>query len=241
MFSLSRFSVARLAMLTTLLGVSVLGSACVQDQDLLIVEHAVWFSDRDNCALSGAEDTPLAMAVDVKFDTQIAMAFLVTNNQVTYKGSNTGIDDTEVEIQTADVSLSFSGGAVSGSTFEVQLPTDAISGGDSENFLIRIPSSVTESLRATMEGLPSTTVETLEMEVVFHGRRTGQVGKSKLGSVKTRPYTYPFDICYGCLETCVLGDSCMSGMDTCPTETEWEGACGFAQGVSIVHPDCEPP
>jgi hypothetical protein len=233
--------VARLAMLTTLLGAGVLGSACVEDQDYLIVERAVWFSDRDNCALSGSEDTPLAMAVDVKFDTQIGMAFLITNNLDSYSGSNTGIDDSEIKIETAEVNLSFSGGSVSGSSFEIQLPTNAILGGNSEPFLIRIPSSVTESLRATMQGLPPTTYEVLEMEVVFKGQRAGQVGNSKLGSVTTRPYIYPFDICYGCLETCSTGEDCSGGVDMCPTETDWDGVCGFAQGVSIVHSTCEPP
>src|SRR5690349_17500854 len=134
MISYSRFRVARLATLA----VGALGIfGCVQDQDYLIVERAVWFSDRDNCVLSGSEDTPLAMQVDVMFDTRIGMGFLVTNNQAPYKYSNTGIDDTEIEIQTAEVTLHFSGGAVSGSQFEVQLPTNAITGGDSEAFLIQ--------------------------------------------------------------------------------------------------------
>lgn len=217
------------------------GSACVQSQDLLVVDRAVWFNGRDNCGLGGSEDTPLAMAVDVKFDTRIGMAFLVTNNQSVNPNSNTGIDDSEVQIETADVNLSFSGGAVSGGSFEVQLPTNQIPGGSSETFLIQIPSSVSESLRATMQGLPASSYETLEMEVVFKGRKYGQVGGSKLGVVETPPYIYPFEVCYGCLEYCGDGTACESGAPTCPTETEWDGSCGFAQGVSIVHPTCTPP
>jgi hypothetical protein len=241
MMSFPRFRVARLAMLATLLGGSVLGSACVADQDFLIVDRAVWFDDRDNCVLSDSSATPLALAVDVKFDTQIGMGFVVTNNQESYEGSNSGIDDSEVKMETAEVSLSFSGGGVAGSSFEVQLPTNAIPGGESEVFLVRIPTSVTESLRSTMQGLPETAFETLEMEVIFKGRRSGQVGNSKLGSIETRPYIYPFDICHGCLETCQLGASCDGGADLCPTATDWDGACGFAQGVSVVHSTCEAP
>lgn len=241
MISSSRFRVAPLAALIVgTLGISS-SSACVQDQDYLIVERAVWFTSRDNCALSGSEETPLAMAVDVKFDTRIGMAFLITNNQIPNKLSSTGIDDSEIAIESAEVRLFFSAGAVAGGEFEVQLPTNSIVGGESETFLIQIPSSVSESLRQTMVGLPATTYETLEMEVVFKGRRTGQAGNSKLGQVKTPAYTYPFEVCYGCLEYCQVAESCETGVETCPTETEWSGSCGFAQGVSIVHPACDPP
>lgn len=218
------------------------GSACVQDQDFLIVDRAIWFNGRDNCGLSGSEDTPLAMAVDVKFDTRIGMAFLVINNQTPNPNSNTGIDDSEILIESADVMLSFSGGALSGAAFEAQVPTNSIPGGESQTFLIQVPATVSESLRATMQGLPSTAYETLEMEVVFKGRKNGQVGKnSKLGVVETRPYIYPFEVCYGCLEYCQTEANCDDPSILCPTETEWDGSCGFAQGVSIVHPSCSPP
>lgn len=231
MFSLSGFRVARLATLTTIAVVALASSsACVQDQDYLVVNRAVWFPDPDSCALTGSEDTPLAMTADVKFDSPIAMAFSIDNNLVENQQSNTGIDDTEVRIESAEVKLSFSGGAVSGSEFEVTLPSNTIAGGESIPFLIQIPTSVTQSLRATMQSLPEGTIEFLEMEVVFKGRRTGQAGKSKLGVVKTAPYVYPFEICYGCLEVCTC---------TCPTATEWTGgSCGFAQGLSVTHPSC---
>jgi hypothetical protein len=238
MIRFSRFRVARLATLAVAVVGTAFGSACVQDQDFLIVERAIWFSDRDNCVLSGSEDTPLAMTVDVKFDTRIGMGFLISNNQESSIRSNTGIDDSEIKLETAEVSLSFSGGAVSGAQFEVQLPTNALFGGETETALIQVPASVSQSLRATMEGLPPNTYETLEMEVVFKGRRSGQSGNSKLGSVKTRPYVYPFEICYGCLEVCQDASLCDDPANVCPTQTEWDGACGFAQGVSIFHPEC---
>ena len=229
--------------LTTVLLAPLLAGACVQDQEILIVDRAVWFNGRDNCGLTGSEDTPLAMAVDVKFDTRIGMAFLVTNNQSPNENSNTGIDDSEVVIEEAEVNLSFSGGAVSGGAFTATVPTNSIAGGESETFLIQVPADVSESLRATMQGLPSTSYEVLEMEVVFKGRKSGQVGNTKIGTVETRPYVYPFEICYGCLESCQVAANC-EGATTdpvCPTETDWHGSCGFAQGVSIVHPSCTPP
>jgi hypothetical protein len=238
----SRFRVARLAMLTTLavgaVGIT-LGSGCVQDQDYLVVERAVWFDDPASCTLSD-DVTPLTMPVDVSFASQIAMGFLITNNQSPNANSNSGIDDSEIQIQTADVSLSFSGGGVSGGSFTVTLPSNSILGGESEAFLVRIPHEVGDSLRATMQGLPESTYETLEMEVVFHGRRTGQAGGTKLGSVKTAPYVYPFDVCLGCLSYCQTAEACNTP-ELCPTEAEWRGVCGYAQGARVVHSECASP
>lgn len=236
----SRFRVARLAMLTTLavgaVGIT-LASGCVQDQDYLVVERAVWFDDGDECVLGDV--TPLSMPVDVTFSSPIAMGFMIANSQFQNSNSNSGIDDTEIQIQTVDVVLSFSGGAVPGGSYTQTLPSNSIKGGDTDSFLVQVPPDVTDSLRATMQGL-GTGYETLEMEVVFNGRRTGQSGNSKLGAVKTAPYVYPFDVCLGCLSYCQAPESC-TGMEVCPTETQWKGICGFAQGVSVVHPTCEVP
>lgn len=219
---------ARAGLIAGLIALTV-GSACAQDQDFLIIERAVWFGDRESCTLSAGDESPLNMTVDVSFDTRIGMGFVVTNNQSPNPGSNTGIDDSEVVIESAEVNLSFSGGAVSSESFEVTVPTNSIPGGGSEVVLVQIPTEVTQSLRA---GMSPGQFETLEMEVVFKARKYGQAGNSKLGEVESRAYTFPFEICLGCLADCnVCG--------TCPSATEWVGACGFAQGISVYHPICD--
>ncbi|MFO7563705.1 MAG: hypothetical protein R6X02_13740 [Enhygromyxa sp.] len=207
----------------------VAGSACVQDQDFLIVERALWFGDRDDCTLGGSQETPLALAVDVSFDTRIGMGFLVTNNQSPNPGSNTGLDDSEVIIESAEVNLAFSGGAVAGGSFEVTLPSNSLGGGQSEAFLIQVPTEVSQSLRG---GMTPGQFETLEMEVVFKGRKYGQAGNSKLGEIQSRAYTFPFELCHGCLADC-------SVCGVCPSTNEWVGTCGFAQGLPIYHPSCD--
>ncbi|WP_146158114.1 hypothetical protein [Enhygromyxa salina] len=220
------------------------GVACVEDQDFVIVDRAIWFSAPDSCTLTGSEDTPLAMTVDVLYDTRIGMAFLVSNEQVQNNNSNTGIDDSEIVMETAEVSLSFSGGGVSTSAFEVTIPTNSIPGGTSQTFLIQVPADISASLRSTMQGLPAGSFETLEMEVVFKGRRTGQVGKSKLGEVKTRPYVYPFEICLGCLGICLPANDCGGAAEdppVCASEAAWAGTCGFAQGSAVYNPLCTAP
>jgi|GEM_PF-2869834 len=207
------------------------GSACVSDQDFLIVENAVWFGSRDDCTLEASGQAPLAMTADVSFDSRIALGFVVTNNQSPNPGSNTGINDSEVAITSAEVRLSFSGGAIAGSEFEVTVPSDSISGGNSRTFLIQIPTAVTLSIR---ESMTAGEYETLEMEVTFKGRKYGQAGNSSLGEVATRPYTFPLEICMGCLTYC--DDECQ-----CPTPTEWVGTCGFAQELPVYHPACTEP
>jgi hypothetical protein len=238
MISFSRFRVARLATLATLavgtVGIT-LGGACVQDQDYVIVENALWFSDRDECTLG--DEIPLAMTVDVLYDTQIAMGFSLTNMQAP---SDTVPDNSEIKVESVDVTLSFSGGALSESYHEITVPNTAILGGDSAPFLVQLPLSVTESLRATMQGLPSNAIEILEMEVVFHARRSNQVGNRALGSVTTRTFVYPLEICYGCLGYCGDDDAC-GGAAQCPDQSNWDGTCGFAQGLSVIHPACDAP
>lgn len=237
---------SRLARAGLLAGLMTLtaGVACVQDQDFLIVERALFFDGRDSCVLTGSEPTPLAMSVDVSFGGPIGMGFLVTNEQTPNAGSNTGIDDTEVFMETAEVTLSFTGGGVSTNTFEVPIPTNSIPGGESEIFLIQIPADVSASVSETMAGLPAGTVEFLEMEVIFKGRRTGQVGGTKLGVVETRPYTFPFQICYGCLQTCLPAEEC-GGVEgdapVCPNMSAWAGVCGFAQNLTVFNPLCDAP
>jgi hypothetical protein len=215
-----------------LLALALLGG-CVQEQDYVIVEKAVWFTDREACTLDDTTDTPLAMTVDVSYPTRIAMGFVVTNDQVQNKADNSGINNTKVEIETAEVTLSYSGGAVASDSFELTMPNNTIAGGDSQVFLVQAPTEVTESLRAS---LSPDQFETLEMSVVFVGRRTGASGGKALGEIRTREYTYPFDICLGCLNDCMVAEC---GVCPTPAAGEWTGTCGFAQGLSVYNPICD--
>lgn len=188
------------------------GSACVQEQDYLIVERAVWFDDPEQCVLDTNGSTPLTMVADVAFADRIGMGFVVTNNQVANANSNTGIDDTQIEVESVEVNLSFSGGAVSGGSFEATVPNNTIAGGESLPFLVQIPTEVVDSIRA---GMAPGQYEILEMDVTFKGRKYGASYGGKLGEVSTRVFTYPIEICHGCL-------SC--------------GGCGFAQPAG----ECQP-
>jgi hypothetical protein len=199
--------------------------SCASDQDYLIIENAIWASD--GCGLTASSASVASMTVDVAFPGMIGIGLTVTNNLTEYDFSNTGIDDTEIVLETAEVSLSFSGGGISANTIEVAIPTESISGGDSAAILVRVPSDVAMSLAETMANLPENTIETLEMEVVITGHRS-QSGDRKVGAIRSRVFTFPFDVCYGCLATCTCPDGTTQ---ICPTADDWTGTCGFAQGT----------
>jgi hypothetical protein len=169
---------------------------CVQEQDYLNIEKAVWFQSVDDCLLDASADPPAAMTADVALGDRIGLGFVVTNNQTPNANSNSGIDDSEVEIESVEVNLSFSGGAISGGSFEAKVPNNTLAGGDSAPFLVQVPTEVVDSMRASMT---AGQYETLDMEVVFVGRKYGTSYGGKLGEVSTRAFTYPIEICYGCL------------------------------------------
>lgn len=223
------------------------GTSCAQDQEFLLVENAVWFdpSDRTGCELTETSPIPILMTVDVGFDTRIGMGFVVTN-QAADISEQSGIDDNEIKIETAEVTLSFTGGGVSPASFDVPVATNSIPSGETGVVVFSLPFTVTESLRSTMAGLPAGNVEVLELEVVFKGRRKGQIAGTKLGVVESRPFSFPFDVCLGCLSSCLPDSECGgdAGALVCadsPVQGEWIGVCGFAQGVAIYAAGCTPP
>lgn len=195
------------------------GSACVQEQDYLIIEKAVWMDS--DCALDASSDPAALMTVDVGLQTRIGMGFVVTNNQSPNANSNSGIDDSQIEVESAEVNLTFSGGAITGASYELTVPNNALAGGDSVPFLVTVPTETVDSMRAAMS--PGQ-FETLEMEVVFKGRKYGASGGGKLGEVTTRAFTFPFDICLGCLN-CTFCGFAQPG-DGCPSEDADTGETG---------------
>jgi len=231
-FAAERRRQSRMGLVAGLVALAA-ASACVQEQDYLNVERAVWFADRDDCTLTADGEIPLAMTVDVSFQTRIAMGFVVANHQTPNAGSNSGIDDSQIEVETVEVRLTYSGGAIPNAEFEMPVPNNSIFGGDELAFLVQAPTEVTEAIRAS---LTPGQFETLEMEVVFVGRKYGASGGKALGEVKTRAYTYPFDICMGCLADCTCLGECSGCL--CPTQIAFDGTCGFAQGLSVISPEC---
>ena len=234
---------ARLLPKSLLIGSALLVSstACVQDQEFLIVDRAVWF-DATTCSLTGTEAAVSNLTADVKFSgTRIGVGLVVTNYTSTNPQSNTGLDDSEIVLDGAEVVLSFSGGGISANAFAAPIGQLSLFGGDTQSVVVEVPTSVVDSLRSTMESLPAGSVETLDMEITLTGRKSGASGPGGLGKVEARTFSYPLQICYGCMEVCLPATDC-GGVEgdppVCPTETVWGGGtCGYAQGP-VYNPAC---
>ncbi|EDM74736.1 hypothetical protein PPSIR1_35472 [Plesiocystis pacifica SIR-1] len=229
--------VSRCALAGTLAFTAFTGLGCVDEQDHLVISRAVWFDARDNCVLSNNTASPLNMVADVSFDTQIGMGFVVENNQIQNAGSNTGIDDSVVQLLSADVTFTYSGGAAP-TGFNSPIPQTSIAGGESDVVLVDIPTSITEQLRGTLsEGV----IEVLEMTVVIKARRTDSISDDgPLGKIETQEFTYPLEICLGCLRYCGAPSDSEECVGVCPSTTGFSGTCGYAQGLPVSAPGCEP-
>lgn len=221
----------------------VSSTACVDAQEFLLIENAVWLDD--SCMGSSSEALEYLTA-DVAFASPLALGFAVTNHRVQNQGSGTNLgDDTEIVLDYAEVNLSFSGGAVGVASFEYQLPTNSVGGGSTTIVLIEFPTEVQGSLSATMGQLPAGSTETLVVEVIIHARTTGSPGSnSRIGAVESRPFLFPMTICYGCLAVCQPAEDC-GGVEgdpaVCPSATAFQTTCGYAQGSSVVAPGCSLP
>lgn len=206
----------RLRIVAPLVLLSVLASGCADDQELLIIRHAIGLDEEclldDSVALSS--DT-----IDVAVAAPFGLGLVVSNVQTQNAGSNTNIeDDGELRLKYAEVTLSLEGSGGIGSTFEVTLPNDSIPSGEDRNVFVTVPSSALDSIRGTIDGgaLPI-----MEMSVVLVADRTSQVANGKLGEVRSREYIFPYTVCEGCLATCNL-------------------ACGVPQASSCVPPEDAP-
>ena len=184
---------ARLLSLASLFGLTAT-MGCVEDQELLIVKGT--YDLNDVCVLD--DSAPLSIdTIDVSIEAPFALGLLVANLQTNNKHSNTGIeDDGEVQLDHAEVSMTFAGAA--GGGFELPIPTDSVPSGGELGVILNVPSSVVQAIAPSVApgDLPL-----LEMTVVLVGHRTSPAGNGKLGEVRTREYTFPFQLCNGCV-TC---------------------------------------
>ncbi|NVB38273.1 hypothetical protein G6O69_10560 [Pseudenhygromyxa sp. WMMC2535] len=200
MISTTFARIARRATLLGAMGTLLLGAgSCVDTQEYITIDRSLWFDEPDTCLLTDGNPTPVGMMVDVAVTTRIGIGLVVTNQLTENSGSNTNIDDSQVRVVTAEITLSMDGGAVGGGTFEVSLPSNTLAGGASGIYFVQVGSEISDELRSLV---PEGEINTMEMTIVLIGERTGTVGKTEIGFFESAPYTYPFDICNGCATGC---------------------------------------
>lgn len=226
-------------------------SGCAREQESLIVQHSPTWSD-GMCLIDAANDTALLSGVlDLSRGTPYLMPLIVQNQLLPQAPatSNNGIDNGEVQIVGADVTLRMpqapevldsvadqNGAFVE---FSVDLASVSVASGERAGVGIEVISQgASEALAGAIPLLLSESSQpTVLADVVVQASRTGnKVGR--VGEIESRTYTFPIRLCFDCLLTC---SSCNDGQ--CPTESQGfvGGVCGNAQDAAIAPGGCADP
>ena len=201
---------------------AMMATGCAQEQESLIVLHAPAWDEAGMCLVDGANDTAMADGLlDVAAGTPYEMP-VVLLNQLQGQPSmmtNNQIDNGELQLIAADVSLRMpqqpgiiddvvadteTRGSVE---FTVDISTISLGGEERQGFLVEVvPQTTAVALAAAIRADPDLNESSrpkLIADVVFRARRTGnRVGK--VGEIESRTFSYPIELCLGCLVTCAL-------------------------------------
>lgn len=232
----------RTVVLVSLGGVLLAGCAD-QAESLIVTQAPAWTST--DCNIDPATDIALARGyLDVVWGTPYLLPLSVLNNlSDTQRGSTTQVTN-EIRLSDADVELTatddrlFAGIDPAFLQFNVPLASISIEPNETVGVTVEaISSTVTEQLNVNLAAIGANASATLVASVVIHGEESGgSVGK--VGEVDAREFTFPIQICQGCLLTC---ETCPDGQ--CPaTYTDFVGGiCGNAQDLYLAPSTCEVP
>lgn len=241
--------------LATALSATATG-ACVDNQEALIVRHAVaWPSSEENgvvvgsCTIDPNSDTTLGGGLlDVKYGTDYLAPLVIENNLAprSAEDSPNGIDDSELRILEAEVELTtpqvpdIAGSLDSSLTsFVVPLQSYSLTGGQQAGVgVTAIPAATTMAMADAVKAAlatPGTSVQALAT-ITIRGERAVKGGK--YNEIQAREFVFPIDLCYGCLPSCAACDT--AGLE-CPSfdATALEGGvCGNAQDFELSPSVC---
>ncbi len=228
-------------------------SACVEDQEALIVTHAIPFNEGEACTADPTNTIHLAADVlDVSFDTGYTASFAVRNNLLLTgtDGTNTGTEASEMKLTEAIVTLSLPGNAnIQGAldamdstflTYSQPLATESFNGGDVISPFVFIPNSTVEQLRNQMAAAQAQRIQ-MEMSVQFRALRSSNA--SRTGVVESRSFELPIELCMGCLRQCAStvtsSDQELCSQAACDNGLlpAGGGVCGNAQSAP-TNPQC---
>jgi hypothetical protein len=228
---------------------AALGAAgCADEQEPLIVLNATSFEE--GCVADPAAAALGLGQLDVSFGSPYILGLAVQNQLLsqTAQMSNSGIDDGELQLRTADVRLTSSQipeviDALDAQDaalvdFSVTLASNSIGPGDVQGVFVEVISrAASQAFAEQLGSLPAGSIPTVDAHVVVHGRRTGN-SVGGVGDVEAREYTFPIRLCVGCLLTC---STCANGQ--CPTQINGfiGGACGNTQDIPWAPLGCEDP
>ena len=234
-----------------LLAATLVATGCAREQESLIVRHSPTWSDGE-CRIDAGNDTALLTGVlDLSQGTAYLMPLIIQNQLLSEAPdtSNNGIDNGEVQIVGADVTLrmpqapevldSVAGQNGAFVEFSVDLASVSVASGQRAGITVEVISQGASDALATaiQQELPENSQPTILADVVVRASRTGnKVGA--VGEIDSRTYTFPIRLCFDCLLTC---STCNDGQ--CPTESRGfvGGVCGNAQDALIAPGGCPNP
>lgn len=239
----------RVAML--LLATAALTGGCADNQETLIVLFAPQWDDQGSCTIDSATDEALLHGtLDLSFRTPYIMPALLLNNSGDQRKNNTGVDSNEIQVIDAEVTLDspqdpdLLGNIDDTYThFTAALSTNSISAGETIGLGVEVipQGTVNELANAFVDMAPGAKV-TVRANVVFHGTRTNNdVGK--VGSVKARDFSFPINLCDGCLLYCGGCTDEEGQVNGCPVNlgAVEGGVCGNAQDLPLWPSACDGP
>ncbi len=236
------------------LGLLTAGGAtgCADQQEGLIVLNALTttsmgcVADPNNAALAQGR-------LDIAFGSPYLLLLAIQNQLQPVSGdlSNGGIDNSEMQLRTADVRLTSD--QIPGVIdvleaqdpalvdFSVSLAADSLGGGDVRGIFVEVISRAASEALLEQFGvhpeLPTGAIPRVNVEVVVHARRTGNA-VGGVGDIEAREYIFPIDICVGCLLTT---STCENGVPTQPFAGFIGGECGNAQNLLYAPAGCGDP
>jgi hypothetical protein len=244
---------------TSLVAASLLGglllTGCAEQEEALIFLHAPAWPDAEDggfksCSVDPASDTYLPRGLlDISFYSAYDMPGIIFNNLLPTAASDnsSGIPNAEVQMIDADVRLAMpqAEDVIDGVEaqdealvkFSVNMASNSIEAGERHGILVEVVTpETTEALEGQVLGAYGSGVKIeLLANVVINAKRAGGSG-GKLGLIQTREFTFPIDLCHGCLRSCL---ACPGGV--CPPEgvTDWfGGVCRNAQDALLIPYQC---
>jgi len=229
---------------------------CVDDegQSSLIILGAVPLEEGSACVAPNSSSVWLSNGVlDVDFSgtgmTQPAIIQNQLNSAVS--GGNSTIQNGEIRLSEQITELWFAtenASALGHIDYAVPMASTSVAPGASQGMFFDVPSSIVDEIRdrVTAQFGSDKTVPML-MKTRVRGIRSG-TGTGK--EVESREFTFPFDVCFGCLRACAptlysQDDGMGNTVDTdlCTAENCLNnpgvsgGSCGNAYGAP-VYPAC---
>lgn len=199
------------------LGLLVLGLAehsCAPDQEPLIVLGMPVLDEF--CEGSAGSDQFIGgMRLDLSFDTGLTIPLEIHNQIIpmSAESTNAGIDHSEVQIDSVDVSLAspqdpaivaqLEAAHPNHVKFNLPLPSDSLGGGAGKIVFVRVPQHTLARLSEVMLalGYSDGSEVLIDFEFRFFFKRAG-TSYGKVGLVETRPFTVPVSTGFNNLRTC---------------------------------------